>query len=77
MQGWQIVGIYQDDGYTGLNMNRPDMQRMLEDVKKHRIDLIITKDSSRKVHSSYMVKAKKGKFTGCLAPFGYKKSEED
>ena len=31
----------------------------------------------QKVHSFYVTKAKSGKFTGCLAPFGYKKDPED
>ena len=27
-QGWEVVAVYQDDGFTGLNMERPDLQRM-------------------------------------------------
>jgi uncharacterized protein YheU (UPF0270 family) len=34
-------------------------------------------DVSKKVHSSYVVKAKSGAFTGCLAPFGYRKTDDD
>ena len=132
-QGFEIVEVYQDDGYTGLNMDRPDFQRMLADARSGRINTIVTKDSSRfsrnhteadnlldyvfprngirfiavndgidtlydnndiipfknilnemyskdisrKVHSAYHVKAVKGKFTGCLAPLGYRKDPED
>ena len=36
-----------------------------------------SRDVSKKVHSSYLTKAKSGKFTGCLAPFGYKKDPLD
>ena len=36
-----------------------------------------SRDVSKKVHSSYLTKAKSGKFTGCLAPFGYRKDTED
>ncbi len=131
-QGWNVVGIYQDDGYTGLNMDRPDFQRLLSDVEKKRINLIVTKDLSqlgrnylqtgnliedffprhgvryiamndgidtmmdnndfapfknilnemysrdisKKVHSSYLLKARQGQFTGNLAPFGYKKDPD-
>ena len=25
-QGWQVVDVFQDDGYTGLNTDRPDLQ---------------------------------------------------
>ena len=24
-QGWEVVAVYQDDGFTGLNMERPDL----------------------------------------------------
>ena len=127
---WQF---YQDDGFTGLNMERPDLQRMLRAIERRQINLVITKDLSRlgrnylqtghliedffprngvryiamndgidtlrdnndiapfknilnemyskdiskKVHSSYLLKAQKGQFTGCLAPFGYRKDPED
>lgn len=131
-QGWRVAGIFQDDGYTGLNMDRPDFQKMLGAVERGMFDVILTKDLSRlgrnylqtgqlieeffprnrvryialndavdtnienditpfrnilnemysrdvskKVHSSYLTKAKSGKFTGCLAPFGYKKDPLD
>ncbi|MDR1704658.1 MAG: recombinase family protein [Clostridiales bacterium] len=133
-QGWEIVAVFQDDGFTGLNMNRPDLQRMLKAVERRQIDVIVTKDLSRlsrnyievgqlmeetfprnsvryiaindavdsdregaydmtpfravmnqmysadvskKVHSAYVTKARSGQFTGCLAPFGYRKSPDD
>ena len=50
-QGWEVVEVYQDDGYMGMNMERPALQRILE--------------------------AQKGQFTGCLAPFGYRKDPND
>ena len=46
-KGWSIEDIYVDDGYYGLNQNRPDLQRLLDDVIKKRINLVITKDYSR------------------------------
>ena len=33
-----------DDGYSGKNMDRPDMQRMLEMVKRKQISCVIVKD---------------------------------
>ena len=132
-QGWEVVAVYQDDGYTGLNMERPDLKRMLKAIERRQVNLVITKDLSRlgrnylqtgqliedffprngvryiamndgidtmrenndiapfknilnemyskdiskKVHSSYLLKAQKGHFTGCVAPFGYRKDPED
>ena len=46
-QGWRVAGIFQDDGYTGLNMDRPDFQRMLGAVERGMFDVILTKDLSR------------------------------
>ena len=46
-QGWEIVEIYIDDGYSGLNYNRPAFKRMIEDIEKKKINLVITKDLSR------------------------------
>ena len=133
-QGWEVVAVYQDDGFTGLNMNRPDMTRMLKAIERRQIDVVVTKDLSRlgrnyiqtgqlieeffpkngvryiavndavdtdkdgafdmtpfravmnqmysadvskKVHSAYVTKAHSGQFTGCLAPFGYRKHPDN
>ena len=46
-QGWEVVSVYQDDGYTGLNMERPDLKRMLKAVERRQVNLVITKDLSR------------------------------
>ena len=43
-QGWEVVAVYQDDGFTGLNMERPDLQRMLRAIERRQINLVITKD---------------------------------
>lgn len=36
-----------------------------------------SKDISKKVHTAYVNQAQKGRFTGCVAPFGYQKDPED
>lgn len=46
-EGWNIYDTYIDDGYTGTNFDRPDFQRMLEDIKNGKINLVIVKDYSR------------------------------
>ena len=48
-QGWEVVAVYQDDGYTGLNMERPDLKRMLKAIERRQINLVITKDFTRLV----------------------------
>ena len=42
-----LVQEFCDDGYTGANFDRPDFQRMMEQVKKRKINCIIVKDLSR------------------------------
>ena len=37
-QGWEVVAVYQDDGFTGLNMERPDLQRMLRAIERRQIN---------------------------------------
>ena len=46
-QGWTIYDEYVDDGISGTSFNRPGVQRMLDDAKNGRINLIICKDLSR------------------------------
>lgn len=41
------IAEYIDDGYSGLNFNRPAFQRMIEDAKQGKIDTILVKDLSR------------------------------
>ena len=48
-----IVDYYIDDGYTGLNTNRPSFQRMIQDIEKGNINCIITKDLSRLSRNSF------------------------
>lgn len=38
---------YIDDGYTGINYDRPAFEEMLKDMKQGKIAIIITKDFSR------------------------------
>jgi len=44
---FEIVDFYIDDGYSGVNFERPDFQRMLQDIRKNRINCVIVKDLSR------------------------------
>ena len=38
---------FSDDGYSGTNMDRPGMKKLLKEVKANRIACIIVKDMSR------------------------------
>ena len=43
----EVVQEYVDDGFSGSNFERPAFQMMLEDIKKGKIDCVVTKDLSR------------------------------
>ena len=45
--GYKVYKIYVDDGYTGLNFDRPDFQRMIRDIEDGKVNMVITKDQSR------------------------------
>ena len=45
--GMSPVQFYIDDGYTGLNYDRPAFQQMMDDISLGLIDTVITKDMSR------------------------------
>lgn len=42
-----FVDRYSDDGWSGTNFDRPDFMRLMEDIKKGKINCVIVKDLSR------------------------------
>ncbi len=46
-QQFYVYDEYVDDGYTGLHMERPALRRLLRDVERGRIQIVLTKDLSR------------------------------
>ena len=46
-KGWKVEKEYVDDGYSGLNMERPSLKQLLDDVADKKINVVVTKDYSR------------------------------
>lgn len=46
-QSIEIFDIYVDDGYSGLNFNRPSFKRLIQDLEDGKFNTVITKDLSR------------------------------
>lgn len=42
-----IYDTYIDDGWSGTSFDRPDFQRMIEDIEAKKVNMVITKDLSR------------------------------
>jgi len=46
-KGWDIYGIYCDENYSGIDSQRPEYNRMLEDAQNGCFDIILCKTQSR------------------------------
>lgn len=40
-QNWDVAGIYADEGISAKDMERPELQRMLRDIKKGQIECVL------------------------------------
>jgi len=45
--GFSNVKHFSDDGFSGKNFERPDWERMIDEIEKGNIDTVISKDMSR------------------------------
>ncbi len=44
---WELIDVYADYGISGTKVNRPEFNRMIDDCRDGKIDMIITKSISR------------------------------
>ena len=42
-----VYDVYVDDGFSGTSFDRPDFNRMIQDIEDHKVNMVITKDLSR------------------------------
>lgn len=47
LENVEVLGTYIDNGQTGTDFDRPEWERLMEDVKEQKINCIIVKDLSR------------------------------
>lgn len=40
-QSYDIAGTYSDEGFSGKDLMRPEMERLIEDVKSNKIDVVL------------------------------------
>lgn len=46
-RGWEYAGVYADEAITGTKEIRPEFQRLLDDCRNGKINIVITKSISR------------------------------
>ena len=46
-QGWEVVGVYNDDDWSGSDATRPDFNRMIEECKNGNVDILLCKTQAR------------------------------
>lgn len=44
---WDIYNIYCDEDYSGIDSERPEFNRLIEDAEKHKFDIVLCKTQSR------------------------------
>lgn len=44
---WEIIGVYNDEDWSGSDVTRPDFNRMIEECKCGNVDLVLCKTQSR------------------------------
>jgi len=52
-QNYDIIDVYNDAGYSGKDLIRPEMQRLLKDIKNHKIDKLLAIKVDRVTRSNY------------------------
>ena len=40
-QSYEVVGIYSDEGFSGKDLMRPEMDKLINDVKANKIDVVL------------------------------------
>jgi DNA invertase Pin-like site-specific DNA recombinase len=46
-QDWKLVGTYSDDGASGIRLDRPGLQTLLNDAAEAKFDLVLVEDLDR------------------------------
>ncbi len=54
-RGWKIVGEYVDDGYSGRDIKRPAYQKMMEDIDKWDVLLVMKMDRIHRNSKNFML----------------------
>jgi DNA invertase Pin-like site-specific DNA recombinase len=51
-KGFNIVGEYTDHGYSGVRARRPELDRLMDDARRHRFDVLLVWSCDRLARST-------------------------
>lgn len=54
VEDWEVAGIYEDDGYSGRSANRPAYKRMMSEMDKWDVILVIKMDRIHRNSRNFM-----------------------
>jgi len=40
-EGWELYDVYEDTGFSGADLNRPELQRLIRDIRQGEIDIVL------------------------------------
>lgn len=40
-KGWKFASLYEDPGFSGKDMNRPGIQKLLDDIRARKVDVVV------------------------------------
>ena len=46
-QGWTVVGVYNDEDYSGADRDRPNFNLMIKECEKGNVDIVLVKTQAR------------------------------
>ena len=54
VEGWEVAGVYEDDGYSGRSIKRPAYQRMMSEMDSWDVLLVIKMDRIHRNSRNFM-----------------------
>lgn len=54
VEGWEVAGVYEDDGYSGRSVKRPAYQRMMSEMDSWDVLLVIKMDRIHRNSRNFM-----------------------
>jgi len=53
--GWQVVGVYNDEDWSGGDCTRPEFNKMISECEKGNVDVVLVKSQSRFARDSELI----------------------